>query len=597
MSSKSLTRVIATLLTVAFIAPTAFFAAPQRASASAVGCIGGLLGLGSGGAATAAALLAVPVTDIPNTTVNGSTMGSSMGTCINDVILIPLARMAMRMILQKMTASVISWINGSNGTGQPSYVLNISAHLQGLGDAVALPLINQIATNLNSPFGNAIASALKLSYTQQTSMGGFLAANMCTLSKSSANVPAYLAGNWSQGGVGAWFALTTQSQNNPYMLYQAAQSQLGSNVSQAQTNRRQDLLQSSGFLSWCGSTDAAKQTQNAAATAYQACQANCTGPVNGVSCGDQCQSVFTGASGSMPGLQGINPGDTCTNDDGTPGKVQTPGSVIHDYTQKAVVASGFDQIISATDLDAAIGQIINALLSKVLGTVGGLFGASQPSGSTSSIVSQLNGYTGSSSNATNAAGQTAQDMSTRATAYKTAWDTIANSANTAKTSINSLINTCTTNVNTAKAQLATATDQATLQAFIDAATAQIALAQAALISEITPVLTSSQAASATVATTQAFALKVQSEASSVPPSPNLAADLATLVAMPPSVVDLSNAQTNVTVTSGGKSNPSGSLTVGGGTIVDQMKLISTNAAALEPTVCTFSPDSGPIDRM
>ena len=43
-------------------------------------------------------------------------------------------------------------------------------------------------------------------------------------------VNAYLNGNWSQGGVGAWFALTTQIQNNPYTKYQSSQSQLSTIV-------------------------------------------------------------------------------------------------------------------------------------------------------------------------------------------------------------------------------------------------------------------------------------------------------------------------------------------------------------------------------
>lgn len=554
MNRESIKKIVLAISLIALVVPSLILVTPQRAEAT------------------------IPVFDPINWIVNGITAGaapttaySSLGTFTYNTILVPAARLLIRAILMQMTASVVNWINGSNGTGQPSYVLNISAHLQNLGDSVALPFINQIAGMPKSPFSTTIAVALRKNYMQQTSMGGFLDANKCTLSDSSTNVPAFLAGNWSQGGVGAWFALTTQSQNNPYMLYQSAQSQLNSNVNQAQTNRRQDLLQSSGFLSWCGSSDAATQTQAGAQTAMDTCAANGNTPT-------YCDKVYANAGGAVGG---ISPGDTCTNKDGTPGKVQTPGSVIHDYTQKAVVASGFDQLISANDLDSAIGQIINALLNKVLGTAGGLLGASKSSGSTPSITDQLNNYQASSTNATGAASQTAQSISTQITAYTSAWSTITNAANAAKVNLTSLQNLCTTNA-------AAATDPI----FIATATAEAAVAQSALTSEVTPVITLAQTASGVATTAQALALKVQTESQSASVSATLASDLSTLIGMPPSITDIANAQTDASVTDGSTASPTGSLTVSGGTKVDQMNLISANAIALKASVCTFSPDSG-----
>ena len=571
MTTKPFSGAIATLLIIAFVAPAAFFVAPQRASASAASCIGGLLGLGSGGVAVAAGLVSVPVTDVPDTTVNGSTAGSTAGSCINDVILIPLARAAIRAMLQKMTASVISWINntpGSNGTSAPSYVQNLSGHMQNVGTTKALAFLAQFSNLSNSPFATAIVSSLKSRYLQQSSEGGFFGANQCTLTSSSPNINAYLAGDWSQGGTAAWFALTTETQNNPYTLYQSSETQLGSQIGSAIADQAAQLSWGQGFLSWCGTSDSAL-------------------PPAGNNPDEASSNVV---NVNLPGV--------CTNSDGTPKPILTPGSVIHDYTQKAVVASGFDQLISANDLDNALGSIVSALATQVLGGAGGLFGSSAPSSNSvannGTLTSQLQNYSASSVSATQSAFQTAQTMLDRITAYTSAWDTIAAAANTASTSVVSLANVCTTNATTAKTTLQTDPLNANpnLQTFIDAATAQAAAAQTALTTEVVPVLTQAQAAPDAASTTQALALQVQTEASGGSATTGtagstLASDVATLVTMPPALTDVSTAQTNATATGGAIAIPTGSLTVSSsrGTIVDQMNLISTNATTLKSTVC------------
>ncbi|MHB0865693.1 MAG: hypothetical protein ACYCZZ_02145 [Minisyncoccota bacterium] len=548
MSKKPFAGVLAMLLTITLVAPAAFFVAPQRAAASSggVGCVGGIIG---GLLSTAGAAVAVPNNSAFENVTTNMSAGATLGSCINDVILIPLARAAIRAILQKMTASVINWINGGNGTGQPSYIQNLSVHLQGVADAVTLPFISQFATAFNSPFGLAISSSLQGNYAQLTSMAGFYAANQCTLAAASPNVPAYLAGNWSQGGVAAWFALTTQTQNNPYTLYQKAQDQITSNINQAQTNRRQDLIESSGFLSWCGGNSSS-------------------------------------ASGYSVGSSGVSPSSPCINPDGTTAPVLTPGSVIHDYTQKAVVASGFDQLISATDLDNALGAIVSALLTQVLGGSGGLFGGSSSSGlGAPAVTSQLQNYSSNNTSASGSAVSLAQSILARANSYISAWQTIGAAAQAASASVTDLANFCTT-----------AAQNSSDSYFVNAANAQAAAAQTALTTEIAPILNQANAAPGAVAATKSFAQKVEAEAVSassvntVNSASGLSADLATLMAMPPSIIDVTNAQQNAQAAGGATASPPGSLTVSptSSTIVDQMNLISANAQALKASACTPS---------
>src|SRR3989344_2519668 len=145
MSNKPFATSIAALLIIALIAPATFFIVPQRASAAegAVTCTGGLLGsLFSIGGGSVSALTSVPTDSKVANFTEGSILGTTAGQCIYQLIIVPLARSMIRNILQSITSSIINWITGRNGTGQPSFVQNLSRHLQSVGDAVALPFIN-----------------------------------------------------------------------------------------------------------------------------------------------------------------------------------------------------------------------------------------------------------------------------------------------------------------------------------------------------------------------------------------------------------------------------------------------------------------------
>lgn len=592
MIPHPLTKAFAILLIVTLVAPATFFIAPQKTSAAggilgAIGCIGGITGLASGVGSAASSVLSVPVSNLMIESQTAVSAGADSTSCVNDTILMPLARAVARMILAQITASTINWITGRNGTGQASFVQNVSVHLQGVGDAVAIPFFNQVTTGFNSPFGPAISSALRLNYAQQTSVAGFFAANQSTLARSSPNPGAFLAGNWSQGGIGSWFALTTQTQNNPYTLYQAAQTQLGNNVGQAQANRRQDMAQSGGFLSWCGASNTEVDTSNVTCPSGQTLSSDTNQCYysSGANAGQ-----FSGATPAASSAKGVSPGAACFNSDGTPGTIQTPGSTIHDYTQKIVVGAGIDQLVSAQDLDVALGAIATALVGQVI-SGSGLFGASRPSSGRPAVVNQLQSYSANNGSAATSATSLAQTTLANVATYTGIWNSISAAANTASTTLGSLANFCTT-------AAAAATDDPN---FAAAATAQAAAARAAIPASIAPVIAQAQTAINAVAATQAFALKTQTDAVAATSATaatsgaggTLSADVQTLAAMPPSTSDVADAQMKATVTNRATANPTGSLAVSGGTLVDQMNLINTNAEALKTSACVKPARSTP----
>lgn len=600
MSRKPFTGALAILLIVAIVAPSILFITPNKASASgivgAIGCISGMISGAAG--AVVAEVLSVPVIDSMNLIANTTSASATTGSCIEEAILIPLARVLARLALAKITASIIGWITGNNGNGTTMFVQSLQVNLQTVGDTQANAFFVQFGRNSNSPFASAITSSLRTNYQWNTSSAGFFAANRNTMSQYSPNPNAFMAGNWSQGGIPAWFALTTQAQNNPYTLYQASQSQLASVVTGAQAARKSELDWGRGFMSWCGVTDAATETQGAARGSYQACMEN-----NGT--GDQCQAEFGQSGGTMPTATGVNPGDSCTNADGTPGTIKTPGSTIHDYTQKAVVSAGIDQLISAQDLDAALGAIATAMMGQVLNGVGGLLGASTPQGGRPALTVQLQTTSVNNAPAAASVSSTAQSKLSQLTAYTNAWNSIITVANTASTTLDSLAIFCKTAADDAEVAIRNAGNSGESSSlrdgktptFVSASRAQASAARAAILASIAPVIAQAQAAIASVSATREFALRVDAQtnsASSITSNNSsaasaLSADTQTLVTMPPSGADIVTAQQNAQALRMATSDPVGSLNVFRGTAVDRMNLLSANAVALKTSVCTPVP--------
>lgn len=564
MSTAHFRKILSTMVIVALLIPGAFLALPQRASASGggMGCIGGVLGGLLGAVST---LITVPVGDTANTTVNSGTWGATIGSCINEVILIPLARAIIHAMLQQMTASIVNTINGKNPAGTPQYVTNLPRNLQSIGDRITLSFISQFQNSIRSPFAPAIASALRTNYLQGSSLAGFFAANQDTLSRHTSDANAFLSGNFRKGGWEGWFALTTQDQNNPYSLYSRAQSQLGRSILSSQANQRQTIAQNGGFLSWCsgGSSEGAVAT-GAACKDFEN-SSDCQGELvcvkgSGALTTGTCQVPTSGQSDAVTST-------TCINKDGTPGTIQTPGSIIHDYTQEALVNSGFDQLISANDIDGALGTIVSALADKVLSSATGLLGASKSSSSGGSFTRELQDYSGSSASANQAALQLVQTQLGVIGGYASDWRAIRNSAQAALTSLNALDAACST---------------------------QSTAAQSALATQVRPMLSQADTALSNAASQQTLGQKIQSEAAGGSAGSTLSADIATFTGALVSAAEVTTVHMQASALGKASATPTGSLSVSGGTTVDQMNLLASNAQSLQATCgIVAAPPTGP----
>lgn len=541
MRSTAPRQVVVSLVGLALVL-TSFAALPPRAHA--------LFGVGD----TTVVIGDVSPTNIGSWLENTVTAVSTLQTQIKGYVLDPLAHMLAQAVLKSITASVVDSINGRNGS--PSFVKNLSLTLQMVGDRVGLSFITQFNSSIRSPFTASIANALHTNYLQSTSLAGFFAGNQCTLSTisgSNANINSFLAGSFNKGGLSTWFALTTQDKNNPLAMFLNAKSQLASAVTGAQGKQSQVVTQNNGFLSWCSSGRMDDQQAGLGAA--------CSDFANGSDCNGnfvcvQSAGKTTGTCQQPTAATSDDTASTCYNKDGTPGSVETPGSVIHDQLTKTL-GSGVDSLVSVHDFNQMVDTILAALATKVVST--GL-SALSGSGGSGSVTRQIT--TSTDPNAAAVGSQaltTAQGIVTRVEKYSTAWTAVQTAAQAASSDLQNLSNTC--------AQ-------------------QSSPAQTALQTEVQPVLSQAQAALNSAATTKTLALRVESEASatSAGSAGALTADLQTLIAAPPTASDLATAQSNASETGAATSSPGTPLSVSGGTLVDQMKLISKNAQTLRSCI-------------
>jgi hypothetical protein len=652
MNKKPFATVLAIILTVTIGTSAIFFTAPQRAHA--IWGIGDITFDPTNYVANYGSMISNGISVVKETLTSMNTYTSMIAQYadnINTYVLQPLAFVLSGNLIKAMTASVVKFVIGqANGTGIPQFVTDLDATMRTVGDSQALAFFTQWGKNSNSPFASSIGSSLRSNYLKNTSLAGFWAANMCTLSQSSRDVNGFLAGDWSKGGATAWFALTTQSQNNPFSLYQIANSQLDTLIFTAKDVRQKDIAAGQGFMSWCGGSEttsgAVTTTPSAKADAYNARQKadaeygdaydkSAEDPTNASlrSAAERARVAAETANARYISLisgpsSGVNPGDPCNNADGTSGTIKTPGSVIA-ATFNKVLGGQQDQVLRLGN----VGPQINIMLENiatVLKTVqfasqllggsgsGGLLGVGNASGSSpTSLLSQFtptqnangdftSGYLGATnadiyqnaaSSSVTAAVTSNSDVATRVNDYQAAWNTITASANTASTSVVTLISFCVEQQLVAKNTLEGGY-RYLFNSFMNTSSDTITAAQTILSTKIKPVFDQAAKIPGIVAAVVEMDKKVKEALAAGSSTYN--ADLQKLADMPPTANDVAVAQADAKspLSSSGSSvnsPPSFVFPLSSSiSITDNMKAISANAEAMKFSACTAPgiPDSG-----
>jgi hypothetical protein len=321
-----------------------------------------------------------------------------------------------KMIVQRITASVVQWIN-SGFSGSPSFLTNPGGFFADVGDQVTGSFIANtgILSGLCSPFNIDVRLSIALGQAGY----GKVEKYTCTLNTviknaenttiNGASIEGFMKGDYRQGGLPAFVEINLPS-NNASGAYLKAQSDLNYRIASQQGQKQQQLNQGGGFLSWdsCSKIDA----QTADSIVGQ--KANASGLNQYATAISNASNVADGQKSTGPNHTKVDTGDGTsvqTQLDPKTGAVtyqncntETPGSVINGQLEKSL-GSGIDQLNLANSIneivDALLAQLVNQVLQTGLGTV-----SSKPSGLTQSYIQQLS----DEANATSTYSQDAQSI-------------------------------------------------------------------------------------------------------------------------------------------------------------------------------------------
>ncbi len=509
---------------------------------------------------------------------NVTSAAATYATYIKDYVLEPIAFITSGNLIRSLTAGVIDFVNGkTNSTGQSQFVQDLQGNLKKLSDNQASAFLVQFGKHNNSPFAASIGSSLRNNYYQDTSLAGFFAKNRNTLPQFSSDPEAFLRGDWSKGGVGAWMALTTRPENNPYLLHQRAQEEMALMIESKTAERLNQLSWGSGFMSWCGGT-----------AEKDACNAD-GNPGTLQDSGLCLPNTQKDAQGNNVPATPDQAGDPCIKKDGTPGKIQTPGSVIKSTLDKALGLSA-DKIAQMGNTAAQINQILSNI-SSVMDTVNfasGILGSASVSGLTGGLAGSSDtrpdgiSYMDSYKINMGAFGVT-QDTITHDAAgsptlngeqyseglndYETYWKKIKAQAD--KTAANLAL---------------LKTDLGNRQCFNKEYTLDATAIDRAVASSVTPVFDAYTTASTTIADGRAFLQQLKANATSSDPAKRdqYVNDLRSLQTRPPTARNVAQAEQESQTTRLAVPTPADSyaLDVSDGTVVDRLQLLIQNSDKL-----------------
>jgi len=252
-----------------------------------------------------------------------------------------LAWSLVNMIIERMAASTVEWINGGF-EGKPAYVTDREAFYQDIADDEIGQFIfdNPNLKLLCGPIEAKIRLALRRSYIQDPTY-------QCSLTDVVGNIDGFMD-DFNQGGWDGFFELTQKSQNNPIGAYLQAENELNLRISSKKGTAEKDLLEGKGFLSFKECTERGPDIVIPGVPGYP---------------GDPTRPAIP--EQRSPGL--------CQQE-----KTSTPGSVISEQLNKQL-GLGSDKLAVADEFNEIISALLNQLVTKVVGGAGkGLRSLSKP---------------------------------------------------------------------------------------------------------------------------------------------------------------------------------------------------------------------------
>lgn len=326
---------------------------------------------------------AMPVADVLNKPSHLLNAINISADHLKKFVLDGLARAVAQRIIQRLTKSIVAWIN-SGFNGNPSFVTDPKGFFVDVADQVAGDFLTAGGLDfLCSPFKLQLKLSLINQYSQRRS-----GPPQCTLSGALSNIQnfqGFMSGNFYAGGWPGWISLTQEPQNNPYGAMLIADAQLGIQIQSKQKIEEKKLDWGRGFLSMGGCQIEGVEFKDKNGNVFYRKKGD-----KGKDIYDKGGNKFTPTDtgeylNSLSGDLEGRPIDDVNDNSGTPtgnnkclkdSGIQTPGSIIQDQLNQ-VLPSQLRSLEVADEINEIVGALINQMLNQIFGGIGGLLGASK----------------------------------------------------------------------------------------------------------------------------------------------------------------------------------------------------------------------------
>ncbi|MES2436448.1 MAG: immunoglobulin-like domain-containing protein [Patescibacteria group bacterium] len=331
------------LLIVAIVASISFIVdKPKEAKAGWAECGGYfVVALGwSKGESAATKAYGVPVAKLEAISAavkDGSVYAGFFKDCILDSLLQPVVKM----VIAKVTDSLVTWIN-SGFNGSPSFVTDPQQLFIDAADQVAGEFI--LGSPLGfmcKPFQIDIKIALALNYSYQNQ---YAEQAQCTLTQVVQNVDKFYQ-DFDEGGWAGWFEMTQKPKNTYQGAYLSAQSELAVRIGDKNLLEEMKLNWGGGFLSWTE----CKRKDNTTYTEY-------------------------GGSKNPPTQPGKKPARVFKTDEGDNCEIKTPGSTIGESLNQALGIEK-DQLGFVDSFEKLYYALANQIFTRTIAGAHGLLGS------------------------------------------------------------------------------------------------------------------------------------------------------------------------------------------------------------------------------
>lgn len=318
--------------------------------------------------------------DPGNFVPNAITGTASWGKFLKDFALDTVAWTAANMVIERLTASTVNWIN-SGFQGSPAYITDPERYFLDLGDKVAGDFImnDPRLSQLCGPISARVRIALTTNYLGERPWS-------CTLSQVGNNLENFM-NDFSQGGWDNFFEITQKQQNNPIGAYLQAQNELNIQLASRSESAKMQLGWGTGFLS-----------KKVCARYSERVEGKTIPGGQDILIGIDAEGNEIYGKSEEKKLPDIPP--KCIEE-----KIVTPGSVIQDQLNNVLGIPG-SKLAVADEINEIISALLNQMINRVIGGIGaGLRGASSPSSTGGGV------FTDSLNNKSNAAANSSDAQS------------------------------------------------------------------------------------------------------------------------------------------------------------------------------------------